>query len=168
MSIPIEIERKFVIEMPELTVISRLDGYTSSDIEQTYLVSSPLVTRRVRARKYSNHTVYTETKKIRIDRMSSEEDEREITEEEYRALVLDIKPETVTLRKTRHTFDYLGRTFEIDVYPNWERSCILEVELDSKDSSLTIPDFLRVIAEVTGDKAYSNASMSHKFPDELV
>ena len=83
MSIPVEIERKFVIAMPDISFISTLDGYSFSDIEQTYLCSDEGVTRRVRARKYQGRTVYTETKKMRIDKMSAHEDEREISREEY-------------------------------------------------------------------------------------
>ena len=82
MSTPIEIERKFVIALPETEEMSSRDGYTSSEIEQTYLVSEPHVTRRVRARRYADRTVYTETKKVRIDKISSYEDEREIDEVE--------------------------------------------------------------------------------------
>ena len=168
MSTPIEIERKFVIAMPDVSTIAKIDGYSSSDIDQTYLTSVPHVTRRVRARSYSDHTVYTETKKVRIDKMSAFEDEREITESEYVAMLFEIAPGTVTLHKTRHTFPYLGRTVEIDIYPDWQRSCILEVELESEDEALMLPDFINVIKEVTGDKGYSNAAMSRKFPEELI
>ena len=168
MSTPIEIERKFVIEMPDTSALSMLEGYTASDIDQTYLSSTPHVTRRVRCRKYSDHTVYTETKKVRIDKMSAFEDERELTEDEYRSLLCEIAPGTVTLHKTRHTFPWRGRTFEIDIYPNWQRSCILEVELSSMQEEIILPGFIKVISEVTGDKRYSNASMSREFPDELI
>lgn len=168
MSTPIEIERKFIISMPDTSELAEIDGYSVSDIDQTYLASMPHVTRRVRARSYSDRTVYTETKKVRIDKMSAFEDERELTESEYRAMLSEIAPGTVTLHKTRHTFPYLGRTVEIDIYPNWQRSCILEVELNSKDEELILPDFIRVIKEVTGDRRYSNASMSLEFPSELI
>ena len=168
MSTPIEIERKLVIAMPDVSALSAIDGYSASDIEQTYLTSAPHVTRRVRARSYSDHTVYTETKKVRIDKMSAFEDEREITESEYAAMLQEIAPGTVTLHKTRHTFPCFGRTVEIDIYPNWNRTCILEVELKSEDEELILPDFIRVIKEVTGDRRYSNASMSREFPTELI
>ena len=168
MSTPIEIERKFVIAMPDVSALSAIDGYSASDIDQTYLSSAPHVTRRVRARSYSDHTVYTETKKVRIDKMSALEDEREITESEYADLLREIAEGTVTLRKTRHTFPYFGRTVEIDIYPDWQKSCILEVELKSEDEELILPDFIRVIKEVTGDRRYSNASMSREFPTELI
>ena len=168
MSALIETERKFVIAMPDVELISSLDGYTLSEIEQTYLLSSPTVTRRVRLRRYQDRTVYTETKKIRIGIMSAEEDEREISEDEYRTLLTQIAPGTVTLRKTRITFEYSERVFEMDIYPEWQRSCILEVELDREDAPLSMPPFLEVIAEVTGDRRYSNAAMSYEFPKELI
>ena len=168
MSIPVEIERKFVIAMPDISSISSLDGYSVSDIEQTYLCSDEGVTRRVRARKYQGRTVYTETKKMRIDKMSAHEDEREISREEYEALLGEIKEGTVTIFKTRHTFDFSGRIFEIDIYPNWQRTAILEVELDSREVTLDMPDFIKVVSEVTGEKRYSNAAMSREFPKELI
>lgn len=168
MGVPIEIERKFVIALPDFDLISTLDGYSSSLILQTYLKSSDAITHRVRARSFGENTVYTETKKIRIDSMSAFEDERELSEEEYNTLLEDVMPGTVTLRKTRHTFTHLGRTLEIDVYPEWQRSCILEVELSSREQTVEFPEFITVISEVTGDKKYSNASMSRVFPKELI
>ena len=135
---------------------------------QTYLTAPKRVTRRVRARSYNDGTVYTETSKIRVDRMSSFEDEREVDKEEYEKLLTEKIKGTVTLKKTRYTFDYKGRVFEVDVYPSWQKSCILEVELDSSFAEIEMPDFIHVIKEVTGEKKYSNASMSRKFPKELV
>ena len=168
MSIPIETERKFVISMPDLEALTALNGYSSSDIEQTYLTSPRRVTRRVRARSYKDGTVYTETSKIRVDRMSAFEDEREVDKEEYEKLLAEKIKGTVTLKKTRYTFNYQGRVFEVDVYPNWHKSCILEVELNSSSFEIEMPDFINVIEEVTGEKKYSNAAMSRKFPKELV
>ena len=168
MSVPVEIERKYVILLPSTEILRAQEGYTVSEIRQTYLKSEPGVTHRVRMRSYADRTVYTETRKTRIDRMSSFEDEREISREEY-GLLLELRhPDTVTLTKTRHTFLYLGKTFEIDVYPEWQRSCIMETELESREESVGMPDFIRVLTEVTGDKKYSNASMSHSFPAELI
>lgn len=168
MQIPVEIERKYVIEKPSLDMLRDLPGYSSSDIEQTYLNSELNVTRRVRCRRYADTTVFTETKKVRIDKLSSYEDERELSEAEYKVLLGEIKEGTVTLKKTRITFVHFGRVFEVDVYPDWSRSCILEVELPSRETAVELPDFIKVIAEVTGDKSYSNAAMSHKFPAELI
>ena len=165
-SVAVEIERKFIIEAPKESDLSTLPGYTSSRILQIYLDSALGETRRIRRREYPERTVYYETKKIRIDGMSVTEIEREITSEEFSSLESDIKRGTQPVKKIRHTFPYRGHTFEIDVYPEWQRSCIMEVELESRNEEVDFPPFINIIREVTGDKAYSNAQMSHKFPIE--
>ena len=165
---PIEIERKYIIRIPDLKALEAQEGYTVSKIFQTYLESEPSVTRRVRRRIYDDRTVYTETKKVRIDEISSYEDEREVSENEYMHLLCRKIPGTKTLTKVRHTFVYRGQTFEVDIYPNWQKSCIMETELSSRATETALPPFITVIREVSGDKKYSNAAMSREFPDELV
>ena len=110
---------------------------------------------------------YTETKKIRLGKMSAIEDEREIVCEEFDTLSKGIKADTRPLYKTRHTFDWGGLCFEIDVYPEWHNTSVMEVELEREDMKVVLPPFIRVIEEVTGNKAYTNFSMAKKFPTEL-
>ena len=164
---PVEIERKYVIRMPDLTVLRGMDCYTVSEIEQTYLESEPHVTHRVRKRVYAEGAVYTETKKVRIDKISSYEEERQIDEAEYERLLGRIRYGTRTLTKTRHTFVFSGQTFEVDIYPEWKESCILETELSSRDTEVKMPTCISVIGEVSGDKRYTNASMAVEFPKEI-
>ena len=164
----LEIERKYIIEKPPVPKMRECGAYTSSDIVQIYLDAEPGVTRRVRSRAYSDGRVrYFETEKRRVDEMSAEEREREITKTEFDNFSLQIAAKTRPIIKTRHTFGYLGQTFEIDVYPDWERTCIMETELPTRDTAVVMPDFIRIIAEVTGDKRYSNAAMSKSFPEEI-
>ena len=163
----IEIERKYVISMPDVCAMQSEEGYTSSDIVQIYLTSAPHVTHRVRSRTKGGVTKYTETKKVRISGMSAYEDEREITESEFLTLRENIAEGTTPVIKTRHTFLFAGQLFEIDVYPNWRTTAIMETELPSEDTVVEIPSFIKIIKEVTGIKAYSNASMSRNFPEEI-
>ena len=167
-TLPIEIERKYIIRIPSEEQMHCCGVYTVSEIEQIYIESSPLVTHRIRSRKRKGKTVYTETKKIRIDKMSSYEDEREICDSEFNALRNKIKEGTTPIIKTRHTFDYIGKTFEVDVYPEWKKTCIMEIELKSREEEVKFPPFINVLKEVTGDKAYSNASMARSFPSEII
>ena len=163
----VEIERKYVIEKPSVEIMSSLEGYSSSDIIQIYLISERGVTHRIRSRAYQGGDIrYYETKKIRIDAVSSHEYEREIEKSEFDALAERISPDSHPIRKTRYTFDYLGQTFEIDVYPEWERTAIMETELPARDTVVSFPDFIRIVSEVTGDKRFSNAAMSRSFPKE--
>lgn len=164
--IPLEIEKKYVIEKPDVLALSKIEGYTKSAILQTYLLSHPHVTHRVRRREYESRVVYTETKKVRIDKISVFEDEREINEGEYLSLLALADPVTVPVEKVRHTIPLGELTLEIDVYPAWEKCCIMEIELPSRDTVPQIPDFIKIVADVTGEKRYSNASMSREFPPE--
>ena len=164
----VEIERKYIIEMPDINVMSEMPDYTVSEITQIYLGSPQHVTHRVRRRAYDGRAEYTETKKVRIDKTSAYEDERLISEGEYSALALNMAKDSNPLSKTRHTFNYLGQIFEIDIYPNWTRTCIMETELPSRDAVVEMPSLIHIIREVTGDKKYSNASMSRSFPQEII
>ena len=168
MSTLIEIERKYVILKPDFAALESEYTVSASEIWQTYLASGFGVTRRLRKRVYKDRTVYTLTEKRRIDSLSSFEDEREISEAEYDILLAEIRPDSRTLRKTRRVVRVGDVDFEIDEYPEWERTCIMETELKSREEQVAMPEFIRVIAEVTGNKAYTNAAMSVKFPDELI
>ena len=132
-----------------------------------HAIAVPLAAESV-MNEFADRVVYTETKKIRISPLSAIEEERELDAVAYEALLRRIKEGTRPVEKTRHTFPYGERTVEIDVYPEWERSCILEVELPSEEAELSLPPFLTVIREVTGDRSYSNAAMAHNFPEELI
>ena len=162
----VEIERKFIIKIPDISAMREFSDYTESKIMQIYLKSPIAVTHRIRSREFCGKTVYTETKKIRIDKMSAVEDEHEISKTDFDRLSLEIQEGTLPINKTRHTFSYRGKVFEIDVYPKWQKTCIMETELNSRDEKVDFPPFIEIVSEVTGNRAYSNASMAKKFPDE--
>ena len=162
----IEIERKYIIELPDPSALEAEEGYTVSRIEQIYLDSPKGETLRIRRREWQGRVEYIETRKVRIDKMSALESERYLTADEYADLARGIAEGTRPIYKTRHTFVYKGQTFEVDVYPQWQRSCIMETELKDRDTEVAFPAIIRVIREVTGIKAYSNASMSKAFPAE--
>ena len=164
----IEIERKYIIKIPDVEKMRAEEKYSPSEILQIYLSSPRGVTHRIRKRETGGAAVYTETKKIRIDKMSCHEDEREISEREFLALSKNIREGTQPIKKTRHVFIYEGHAFEVDVYPAWKSSCILETELASAGETVNFPDFIEVISEVTGNPAYTNYAMSKSFPEEII
>lgn len=162
----IEIERKYIIEKPEMEKLLSIKGVSVSSIVQIYLEAPTGVTRRIRSRSYSDGTRYFETVKRRIDEISAYEDEREISEAEFIEKSKEIKKGSAPIRKERIAFSYNGKTLEIDIYPEWDKTAIMEIELNSRDEEIKVPDFLKIIREVSGEKQYSNASMSEKFPPE--
>lgn len=164
--IGVEIERKFVVEKPNIALLEKIEGYTRSEILQIYLDSAVGETRRIRRRIFKDKTFYSETRKIRLDKLSATENERSISPEEFEELRRLKKSGTEPVNKIRHTFPYRGHVFEIDVYPQWKRSSVMEVEMDSRTEEVKLPPFVKIIREVTGNREYSNASMSRSFPDE--
>ncbi len=162
----IETERKFIIMKPDTDVMRTYPDYTVSEITQTYLSGAPGVTERVRRRRYADRVEYTHTSKVRISHASSIEDERTVTEDEYLKLLERMKPGTRPVVKTRHTLRRGELTYEIDVYPEWESSCIMECELRDEESNVPIPPFITVLREVTGIREYSNAAFATEFPKE--
>ena len=164
----IETERKYIIEMPDVALLQKEKGYFKSEIVQIYLESEPHVTRRVRSRTSEGGTVYTETKKIRISKMSAIEDEREISELEFSELLKKVRCGSSPIKKVRHAFSYCDGAFEIDVYPYWKRTAILETELPSETTVIKMPPYVKILREVTGEREYTNSAMANSFPKEII
>ncbi len=162
----IEIERKYIIEIPAPALMESCEGYSKSEISQVYLASVRGLTHRIRKRVTGGEVRYYETKKIRLDKCSSREIEGEITESDFNKLLEKRAQDTKPIIKVRHSFSYKNQLFEVDIYPEWEHTCILETELSSRDKKVEFPQFLRILREVTGVREYSNASMSRAFPPE--
>jgi len=164
--IGIEIEKKYIIKMPNPALLQAQERYDVSRIVQIYLPCATGETLRIRSREQNGITTYTKTRKIRIDKMSSTEIEKEISAEEFDSLSRQILSTTRPIMKTRYTFIYKSQLFEIDVYPEWTRTAIMETELDSRERTVDFPEFLKIVKDVTGDKSYSNRGMSQTFPKE--
>ena len=167
--IPTETERKYLIRMPDDETLLAIEGCEKSRIVQTYLKSEqnePHVSERIRKREYADKTIYTHTTKKRISSMSAIEDEEQISRESYKLLKLRRDPDKRRIRKFRYAIPWRDHVVEIDVYPFWEKQAVMEIELKSETEQVDLPPFAEVIREVTGDRAYSNNSLSKKIPDE--
>ena len=167
-TVNLEIERKYIIKMPPLDLLRSQPEHTESDILQIYLTHEAGETHRIRRRKYSDKIVCTETRKIRLDSLAATEIESRISDNAFDILAKSPLEGTTPIEKTRHTFLYEGRTFEIDIYPAWRNTAVMEVELPSRETEVSIPDFIEIISDVTADRQYKNFAMSIKFPKELI
>lgn len=158
-----EIERKFLIAMPDEAFLKTC---SASAITQTYLVCDGNTTERVRERAYPDHCEYTHTIKYKLNNMRRIEDERQIDEDTYTALLERADPARRPIRKVRYCFEHDGRLWELDVFPFWKNSAYLEIELTGEDEAFTLPPGLRLLREVTDDPRYTNAALSLHIPDE--
>ncbi len=162
-----EIERKWLIAYPDLKKLESMKGATVSAIDQTYLKSNgEFETRRVRRRKTGPGEKFYQTTKRRVSGVRAEEDEQEISKEEYDQLMKEKDPSLQLIRKTRIAFPYDGNTVEIDLYPFWKKQAVMEIELPDEDAPARYPDFIHVIREVSDDFSYKNVSLAREIPAE--
>ena len=157
---PLEIERKYLIEYPDMKWLESLPNCRKVDIIQTYLVTQDGSELRVRQRGENGSYIYYKTQKQRITDTTRTEIEERLTQKEYLQLLMEADPSKRPIRKTRYCLTYDNQYFEIDVYPFWNDQAIAEIELTDENEEIRFPKELKVIREVTGDPAYQNASLA--------
>jgi CYTH domain-containing protein len=161
----LEIEKKFLIKYPDTEYLKSISEYT--DIEQIYLESENGVSERIRKRGRDGNYLYYHTVKIPVTDMTRIEDEHIITPEEYDKFKKRADKKYNIIYKTRYVIDYEGHALEIDVFPFWKKQAYLEIELAFEDEEFFIPDFIKVIRDVTEDRIYTNRALALKIPREI-
>ena len=163
-----EIERKFLVEFPD---VEKLDFKKRIGITQTYLKNGEHDSqRRVRRIDVNGNISYTYTEKIFITPVTREENEKEISSEDYDRLLKEAKKEFKPVEKVRYAFDYHGQLFELDTYPFSDELAIMELELSNAEQIIDFPDNVRVIKDVSADKRYSNSALATagRFPADRI
>ena len=161
-----EIERKYLIRMPDPAWLAR--EAEATEIRQTYLLTAPNCTERVRRRGRDGRYVYTHTIKRKLSDLRRIEDETEISEKEYEELLLRADPARKPVEKVRWCFWHAGQFFELDVFPFWTDRAYLEIELADESQQVILPPGLRIIREVTDDPRYTNAALALAVPYEEI
>ena len=159
---PYEIERKFLIEYPDIAELEKLPNCQRVEIIQTYLTAPEGEESRVRQRGIDGNYIYFQTTKKTVTDLKRVEVERRLSQEEYLRLLMEADPACRPIRKTRYCLTYDNQYFEIDVYPFWKDKAILEIELATETTQVRFPKKIRVIREVTEDDAYKNASLARR------
>ncbi len=165
---PLEIERKYLIEMPDINLLESLPNCESLDIIQTYLQSNNNEETRVRQRGKKGNYIYTVTTKRYISDGERFEFERKITEREYVELLTNADTTMHQIRKTRYCLVENNKYFEIDIYPFAKQTAICEIELLNKNETFEMPSFIKIIKEVTNDKRFSNYAFAKQIPSEMI
>ena len=157
---PYEIERKFLIEYPDVMALEKLPNCQRVEIIQTYLTAPAGEESRVRQRGIDGNYIYFQTTKKKVTELKRVEVERRLSKDEYLRLLMDADPACRPIRKTRYCLTFDNQYFEIDVYPFWKDKAILEIELADEAAEIRFPAQVKVIEEVTDDDSYKNASLA--------
>ena len=157
---PYEIERKYLIEYPDLQWLEHHPSCRRIEIIQTYLNSAAGEEVRVRQRGISGNYIYFQTIKRKVSDVKRVETERRLSQAEYLKLLMEADTTRRQIRKTRYCLTFENQYFEIDIYPFWNDQAIAEIELSDEHMAVTFPEQIKVIREVTDDDAYKNASLA--------
>lgn len=161
-----EIERKFLIAMPDSDFLKSQPGCAVWEIEQIYLTALPGETRRIRCVTEASETRYYKTFKRRLTALTAEEDEGQISRADYEAYRNEADPDRHPILKTRCRIPFQNQILEVDLYPFWADRAILEIELNSESQPVHIPTWLHVLKEVTDDHRYKNVSLAQTIPND--
>lgn len=158
---PFEIERKFLIEYPDVRELEKNPNCKKVEIIQTYLNSENGDEIRVRQRGENGNYIYFKTIKKKVDDIKRVEIETRLSQEEYLTLLMDADTTKRQIRKNRYCLTYDSQYFEIDIYPFWNDKAILEIELSDEKADINFPDYIKVIKEVTNDDNYKNVALAN-------
>ncbi len=157
---PYEIEKKYLIEYPNIKELEKMDNCEKVEIIQTYLTSENDEEVRIRQRGKNGNYIYYKTVKKTLSDIKRIEKEKRLTKEEYLNLLMNADPKYRQIRKTRYCLTYDKTYYEIDVYPFWNDKAILEVEVRDEFQKVNMPPFINIIKDVTSDSKYKNHSLA--------
>lgn len=155
---PLEIERKFLVQKPDSDLLKSITPCRSIEISQCYCRSKD-GKFRVRRRENDGSIIYIRTEKIKISDLRRIEIEKYISADEYKNCIIGGR----VLSKTRYCFLYKDKYFELDIFPFWDDTAVLELELKNEEEEFELPDFLNVIREVTAEPEYRNSAIARKY-----
>lgn len=157
---PFEIERKFLIEYPDISWLENQPNCQKIEIIQTYLKSDNKDEVRIRQRGMDGSYIYFLTIKRKINNMKRVEIERRLSKDEYLQLLMNADTGKRQIRKNRYCLTYKNQYYEINVYPFWTDIAIAEIELSHENADIDFPKQIKVIKEVTDDGSYKNISLA--------
>jgi CYTH domain-containing protein len=150
----IEIERKYLIADIDT---SMLPDHRRTMIEQMFLLSKDVnLDRRLRAEARDGDVRYYLVEKYLTSNPSiGFKRKEELGKRRFETLKNKIDPERGLVRKTRWEFTWNTHRFRIDKYDGpSEGLLMLEAVLSHEDEVIAIPEFCKVVREVTGEKQY--------------
>ena len=155
---PPEIERKFLVEMPDLERLEKLPGCRRVEIEQAYLPTTNDEKLRIRKWVEDGQAIYYKTRRRRVNGRRLEVEER-LTQRSYMEMMEEAGALQL-LRKTRYSIPYQGQQFQLNVYPFWTDQAIVKIELNEENAQVQLPPELTLIREVTGEREYKDYTLA--------
>lgn len=163
--VPYEIERKYLVEYPDVAWLESVPACRRVEIEQHYLVSDEGYEIRIRRSGTHHDCSYTLTEKRIQDGKKYLVRRQHLTKREYKNLLTQADRNKLPIKKTRYCLMYDQQYFEIDLYPQWDDKALVKIKPLSEEDEVRFPPQLKVIREVTTEDEYRNSVMATKPAD---
>lgn len=157
----LEIERKFLLKRLPVEMLKKTK-HEIIEISQYYLFING-VWQRFRIAQTKKGTKYIHTIKHSLKPGVFQEDEREMSKQEFVNIVYGPSKDVRIMEKTRYVVKFQKLKFEIDFYKNLSL-VTLEVELPKIDHVYKTPAAIskEILMELTGMKQFSNFNLAIK------
>lgn len=156
---PVQIEKKYLIEYPDIKYLESIDNCRKVEIIQTYLLpDADGGDQRIRQRGSDGNFTYYYTRKVYADG-GVIATERRLTKDEYLSYLMDADVSKRQIRKTRYSLTHENRYYEIDIFPFWSDKAMMSIELHSEKEIPEFPHCIKVIKEITGDPQYKHSAI---------
>ena len=156
---PFDVKKKYLIEFPDISSLEKIDNVQKVEVNQTYLKCDSDEKIQIRQRGLNGDYIYYQTR-VRIQNGQLLQVEKRLTKAEYDEKLNQADPTRKQLHRTRYCLTQNNQYIEIDIYPFWNDKAILNVELPDVDSKVQLPEFVKVIEEITNRKEYLNSELS--------
>lgn len=159
-------QKKFLVSDVNIEEFLKNVGSGIVDIDQDYLVSENSEEEyRVRKMTQGNDSSYhfTVIKKLANGTREILKEET-INEKAYEKLLALKNKELASIKKTRYSFVYANQYYKLDSFE--DGLMILEVNLTKENPTLTLPDFVSVVEDVTNDLDYTNINIAKRKKDD--
>ncbi|MCR4633686.1 MAG: AAA family ATPase [Erysipelotrichaceae bacterium] len=164
---PVQKFNRYLVEVDDevLERFTKEANYSTSHIVQHYLRSDNGYERRIRSRECGPDVLYTYSEANYLSTHERVKVDRVLTERQYKDYFHQVDPELNVIDKTRYSFIKKGLFFKLEVFDFDKTKGILTVDEPSDGRQVEIPDYIRLIKDVTGDLNYKNyyLAKSQKF-----
>ena len=158
-AVPAAGKRKYLISLPEPSLLTEKFAAVRMDMMQTYLTSTrSQAERRVRQQKSGDQYLYFYTEKRVGEDGSRWVVEKPLSEKEYVSTLMEADTSLHSVRKSKYRFLWNGMKMEIDIYPFDSEKAVLFAY--GAEEGTALPEGLTILRDVTGDPRYKNRTLA--------
>ena len=158
---PVEKFNKYLIEVDDelLNIIKTEQNYSYSNIEQYYLHSTNGIERRIRKRIRNGSELYSYSEARIISTNERIKSDKVLSSRQYYDYNQEIDHNLKPIKKDRHAFIKNDLFYKLDIFDFDKSKGLLSLQIPEGEN-INLPDYVKVIKDVTDDNNYKNYTLA--------